>query len=73
MVKRISKKESSEEKIYHKIWVRFALAIAFFMVGYGFISLAIDDGNLLEWALGFLFIGWAINNLIRIGVSFIKK
>lgn len=66
-------KESAEEKLYHKSWVRLLLALAFFGLGYGFISLAIDDGNLLEWAIGFFFAGWAINNLIRVSSSFIKK
>jgi hypothetical protein len=66
-------KENAEEKLYHKWSVRLLLALGFLGIGYGFISLAIDDGNLLEWAIGIFFVGWALNNLIRVGKCFIKK
>lgn len=66
-------KETAEEKLYHKWWMRLVLALLFFGIGYWFVSFAIDDGNILEWAIGFFFIGWAINNLIRVGNTYFKK
>lgn len=66
-------KENSEEKLYHKWWMRLFLALVFFAIGYGFISLAIDDGNILEWGIGLFFVGWGVNNLIRVAGAFIKK
>jgi hypothetical protein len=73
MPKPIKVKENAEEKLYHKSWVRFVLALLFFGIGYGFISFAINDGNILLWAIGFFWVGWGVNNLIRIGNSLIKK
>lgn len=48
----------------HKLWVNIVVALASLGVAYGFASLAIDSGSLLDYALAILFVGWAINRLV---------
>ncbi len=51
---------SQEQKILDIRWVRAAMALVFLGITYGFASLAIDSGNLLEYALTIIFLAWAI-------------
>jgi len=52
-------RESREQGLMHVWWVSGLLALAFLALAYGFISLAIDSGNMLEWAVGWGFLAWA--------------
>ena len=46
-------------------WVRGILALAFILLAYGFASLAIDSGNLLEYLAAILLIWWGIKHGYR--------
>jgi len=46
-------------------WVCALLAVVFLGLAYGFVSLAIDSGNFLQWLIGFFFLGWAVAEAIR--------
>ena len=41
------------------------LAVAFLVIAYGFISLAIDKGSVFQYAVGIFFVGWAVVQLNR--------
>lgn len=56
---------SREQKLMHKWWVRILIAIAFLALAYGFISLAINSGHLLEYAAGLVLIWYAFKHLLR--------
>jgi hypothetical protein len=58
MAKRISR-QSQEQKLMAKWWLRIILALVFLGLAYGFASWAIDSGAWLAYGLGFFFIGWA--------------
>lgn len=45
--------------------VRAGLAIAFLLLAYGFASLAIDSGSLLEYAATIASIWYAVHNIVR--------
>jgi hypothetical protein len=64
MARRVSRK-SQEELMMHKWWVRVLITLAFLGIAYGFASLAIDSGNLLEYALTIGFVWWAVHHAIR--------
>ena len=64
MARRVVRK-SKEEKMMQEGWVRLLLAAAFLILSYGFASLAIDSGSLLEYGLALLFLGWAITQIFR--------
>jgi hypothetical protein len=49
----------------HKWWVRALITLAFLGLAYGFASLAIDSGNLLEYAITIVFVWWAVHHGIR--------
>lgn len=59
------RRESREQKLMHVWWVCAFLALVFLIVAYSFVSLAIDSGNMLEWAIGFFFLAWALAQLTR--------
>lgn len=61
MVRRISRR-SHEQLLMQKWWVRLALALAFLLLAYGFASLAIDSGNLLEYAATIATVWYAFRN-----------
>jgi hypothetical protein len=46
-------------------WVRALVALAFIGVAYGFASLAIDSGNLLEYALTIILLWWGVIHAYR--------
>lgn len=64
MARRVSRK-SQEQVLMHKWWVRALVALAFLAIAYGFASLAIDSGNLLEYVLTIAFAWWAVHHGIR--------
>ncbi len=48
-----------------KRWVRAVMALIFFGITYGFASLSIDSGNLIEYAITIFFFVWAIKYAIQ--------
>jgi hypothetical protein len=46
-------------------WIRVLLGISFLLLAYGFASLAIDSGSLLEYAIAILLIWFGFRHLIR--------
>lgn len=64
MARRVSRK-SQEQILMHKWWVRALITLAFVGLAYGFASLAIDSGNLLEYAITLAFAWWAVHHAVR--------
>jgi hypothetical protein len=64
MARRVSRK-SQEQILMHRWWVRALLALAFIGLAYGFASLAIDSGSLLEYVVTIAFVWWAVHHAIR--------
>jgi hypothetical protein len=64
MARRISR-QSQEVIMMHKWWVRALIGLAFLGLAYGFASLAIDTGSLLEYAITIAFVWWAVHHIIR--------
>ncbi|MBX4191059.1 hypothetical protein KW794_03140 [Candidatus Saccharibacteria bacterium] len=64
MARRVSRK-SQEIILMHKWWVRALIAVAFLGLAYGFASLAIDSGSLLEYAVTIAFLWWAVHHALR--------
>ncbi|OGL26450.1 hypothetical protein A3E49_01880 [Candidatus Saccharibacteria bacterium RIFCSPHIGHO2_12_FULL_49_19] len=52
-------KESSEQKLIERWWVRGVVALALAGIAYGFASLAIDSGALWQYGLAIGFLVWA--------------
>lgn len=46
-------------------WVRALIAVAFVGLAYGFASLAIDSGSLLQYAIGIGFLWFGIKHAIK--------
>ena len=57
--------KKDEQRLLNKRWVRAVMALIFLGIAYGFASLAIDSGSLLEYALAIFFFIWAIKCAIR--------
>jgi type VI protein secretion system component VasF len=64
MTRRVSR-TSHQQILMHRWWVRALVAVALIGVAYGFASLAIDSGSLLEYLLTVVFVWWAFHNAIR--------
>ena len=64
MARRVSRK-SHQQQLMHRWWVRGLIALAFIALAYGFASLAIDSGNLLEYVITLAFVWWAVHHTIR--------
>jgi hypothetical protein len=64
MARRVSR-QSQEVVLMRNWWVRALIALAFIGLGYGFASLAIDSGNLLEYAITIAFLWLAVHHSIR--------
>jgi len=60
-----SGKGSSQQAMMRKWWMRGLIGLAFIGLAYGFASLAINSGSLLEYAITIVFAWWAIHHLIR--------
>jgi hypothetical protein len=52
-------KQTEEQKLMRKWWVRAVLALIFAALAYGFASLAIDSGSLIVYAIAIFFLVWA--------------
>lgn len=48
-----------------KWWGRLLLAVIFWAISYGFISLAIDSGSLIEYAATLIFLAYGVKFAIR--------
>jgi hypothetical protein len=64
MARRVSR-NSQETVLMHQWWTRALITLVFLGLAYGFASLAIDSGNLLEYAITIGFVWWAIHHGIR--------
>ncbi|MBX4197117.1 hypothetical protein KW801_00995 [Candidatus Saccharibacteria bacterium] len=64
MARRVSRK-THQQVLMQAWWVRALLALAFIMLAYGFASLAIDSGSLLEYAVALASIWYAVHNSVR--------
>jgi len=49
----------------HKWWIRAVISAVFLLLAYAFASLAIDSGNLLEYAVTLAFVWWAVHHAIN--------
>jgi uncharacterized membrane protein len=58
-------KQTQQQMLMRTWWVRALLAVAFLLLAYGFASLAIDSGNLLEYAITIVLIWFGIKYLFR--------
>ena len=58
-------RKNEEQQILNKRWVRTVMALIFLGITYGFASLAIDSGSLIEYALTIFFFVWAIKSAIN--------
>ena len=52
-------KQTEEQKLMHKWWIRALLALIFAAMSYGFASLAIDSGQIIAYVLAIFFLVWA--------------
>lgn len=52
-------KQTEEQKLMHKWWVKVLLGLVFLGLSYGFVSLAINSGSLWQYAIGIIFLVWA--------------
>jgi hypothetical protein len=64
MARRVSRR-THQQVLMQTWWVRAALALACLLLAYGFASLAIDSGNLLEYAITIILVWYAGRNTIR--------
>jgi len=64
MARRISRR-SHQQILMQTWWVRALLAAAFILLAYGFASLAIDSGNLLEYLVTIVLIWWGLKHGYR--------
>lgn len=64
MARRVSRR-SHEQVLMSKWWVRALLGITFILLAYGFASLAIDSGNLLEYLAAILLLYWGAKHSYR--------
>ena len=58
--------KNDEQKILNKRWVRAVMALIFLSIAYGFASLAIDSGSLIEYVLAIIFLVWGIKSTVRV-------
>lgn len=58
-------KKTKQQIMMQTWWVRVLLALAFLLLAYGFASLAIDSGSLLEYAVTVVLAWFGIKHLVR--------
>lgn len=58
-------KQNEEQKLMRQWWVLLILAAIFLGISYGFVSLAIDSGSLWQYAVGIIFLIWAVKYVVR--------
>ncbi len=56
-------KQTEEQVLWKKWWVRIIIAAAFLALAYGFVSLAITNGSIWQYALAVIFLYFAIKHL----------
>jgi type VI protein secretion system component VasF len=64
MARRVSRRTHQQE-LMQTWWVRVLLSIAFLLLAYGFASLAIDSGSLLEYAVTIGLAWFGVKHFIR--------
>ena len=57
--------KKDEQRLLDGRWVRVVMSLIFISIAYGFASLAIDSGSLIEYALTIIFFIWAIKSTTR--------
>ena len=60
-----SGRKTKQQMLMQTGWVRAVTALALLLLAYGFASLAIDSGNLLEYAVTIVLLWFGIKYLIR--------
>jgi len=58
-------RQNDEQRLLNNWWARALLAVIFAGLAYGFASLAVDSGSLIEYALTIFFFVWAIKSAIN--------
>ena len=58
-------RQTEEQKLIHKWWMRLIIGVVFIGIAYGFASLAIDSGSLWQYALAIIFLVWGVKHLLR--------
>ncbi len=58
--------KAAEQKLLDNAWTQGIMCLIFAGLTYGFASLAIDSGNLAEYALTILFLVWTIKCGLRV-------
>ncbi len=61
----MAKPVSKNLKTINVWWVRLVFAALFLAIAYAFASLAINSGNLVEYAVAIVFLVWAFKDAIR--------
>lgn len=61
MARRVSRR-SHEQVLMNLWWVRALIALAFILLAYGFASLAIDSGSLLEYLAAILLLWFGVKH-----------
>jgi len=64
MARRVSRR-SQEQILMNQWWVRALIAIALIGLAYGFASLAIDSGNLVEYAVTIILLWLGVRHAVR--------
>lgn len=59
-------KVNRDQKLINTWWAQILMALVFLAVAYGSASLAIDSGNLFEYALTLFFLVLTIKTTIRV-------
>lgn len=58
-------KQSQEQILMRRWWVRSVIGLVLVGLAYGFASLAINSGSLLEYAVAIVLVWWAVHHFIR--------
>jgi len=64
MARRISRR-THQQALMQTWWIRAIVAVACLLLAYGFASLAIDSGSLLEYAITIAFLWFGIKHAVR--------
>jgi predicted tellurium resistance membrane protein TerC len=57
--------KTKQQVLLQTWWVRGLLGIVFLLVAYGFVSLAIDSGSWLEYAIAIILIWFGVKDILR--------
>lgn len=57
-------KKSYEQMLASRWWVQFGLSLVFVSISYVFISLAINSGELWQYAVGIVFFVWGVRYFV---------